>query len=330
LLIAPAATALVLGTVGFFYTGSVDSYGFGFYRLNVLWPIISYGSWSHIFPDLPHAGYDYEGLSFLGIGIFAILALGVVTGAVFRLRRLISSRWAPLIVMAIFLAICALSNRVGILDQQVLDIPVDGLAKFLGETFRSSGRFVWPLLYIVTIGAVVLLGRRLPVPWAVGIMTVCLAAQVVDSERGLFFFATTDPPMADHWYNRLNSPFWQRAEDAGYNRIRAIPVVYKNADWRELEEAAYLHHFDVDAIYLGRVDDRALKALAEKEELALDTGNFEPRTLYIVDLPTALRLYPLVRPGDLLAEVDRRIVFARGGASLIDGLDITPDLGMSR
>jgi Family of unknown function (DUF6311) len=330
LLVAPLAVTIVLWTVGFFYTGSVDSYGFGFYRLNVLWPIISYGNWSHIFPDLPHGEYDYEGLSFLGIGIFAILALAIVTGAVFRLRRMFSPRWVPLIATAIFLAVCALSNRVGVLDHQVLDIPIDGIAKFLGETFRSSGRFVWPLLYILTIGAVVLLGRRLPTTWAVGIMAICLAAQIVDSERGLSFFANTDPPAADHWSNRLDSPFWQRAEDAGYNRIRAIPVVYKNPDWRELEQAAYLHHFDVDAIYLGRVDDRALKSLQDQAELGLATGSLEPRTLYVVDVPTALRLYPLLKPGDLLADIDHRIVFARGGASLIDGLDITPDLGMSR
>ena len=330
LLIAPAATALVLWIVGFFYTGSVDSYGFGFYRLNLLWPFISYGGWSHIFPDLPHGDYDYEGLSFLGIGIFAILTLAIVTGAVFKLRRLLSARWTPLIVMALILAVCALSNRIGFLNQQILDIPIDGFAKFLGETFRSSGRFVWPLLYVVTVGAVVLLARRLPTIWSVGIVAICLAAQIVDSEHGLSFFADTDPPIADHWYSRLDSPFWQRAEDAGYNRIRAIPVAYKNGDWRELEQAAYLHHFDVDAVYLGRVDDRALKVLQETEELALETGNFEPRTLYVVDVPTALRLYPMMQPGDLLANVDHRIVFARGGAGLIDGLDILPDLGMSR
>jgi hypothetical protein len=29
-------------------------------------------------------------------------------------------------------------------------------------------------------------------------------------------------------------------------------------------------------------------------------------------------------PGDLLAVVDERIVFARGGAHLVDGLDATP------
>ena len=140
------------------------------------------------------------------------------------------------------------------LDFRALEIPIDGPIKFLGETFRSTGRFNWPLLYIVTIGAVVLLGTRPPLIWAVPLMVVCLAAQIADSEHGLSIFSNNDPKPADHWNNDLSSPFWQRAEDAGYTRLRAIPVVYWNSGWRALEHAAYLHHLDVDAIYLGRVD----------------------------------------------------------------------------
>jgi Family of unknown function (DUF6311) len=327
-LLAVVATAIVLWLVGFFYTGSLDSIGFGFYRLNLLWPFISYKDWSHLVPSLPHGEYDYEGISFLGVGIFAVLALSILTGAVVKLCALVSYRWLPLIVMVLLLAVWALSNHIGYLDKELPAIPIDAKIKYIGETFRSSGRFVWPLYYTIIVGAVVLLARRLPLAWATGIIAVCLVVQFVDSEQGLGVFARVDPPPADHWANELSSPFWQRAEDAGYDRLRAIPVVYRNPDWRRLEYLAYLHHFDVDAIYLGRIDDRALEALKAKEETALDTGEFEPKTLYVVDVATALRIYQHLRPQDLLAAVDRQIVFAPGGAHLIDGLGITPDLGM--
>lgn len=328
-LVLIAGTGLTLWFVGFFYTGSVDSIGYGFYRLNVLWPFITYRDWSHLFPDLPHGDYDYEGIGFLGIGVLAILALCILTGAVLQLRVLFGRRWSPLLVIAGLMSIWALSNHVGILDLEAPAIPIDGPLKFLGETFRSSGRFNWPLLYIVTVGAVVLLGTRPPLGWAVPVMAVLLAAQIADSEYGLRVFSKSDPPPADHWDNRLASPFWQRAQDAGYTRLRAIPVVYRNPDWRTLEYAAYLHHWDVDAIYLGRVDDDALHRLEDKEKQALETGDFEPRTIYVVDVATALRIYPLLHPGDLLANIDHHIVFARDAAHLIEGLDITPDLGLS-
>lgn len=326
--IAAVSTIAMMWFVGFFYTGSVDSIGFGFYRLNVMWPFITYRDWSHLFPDLPHGEYDYEGIGFLGIGIFAILALTVLTGAVINLRGIFSRRWVPLAVMVILLSIWALSNHVGFLDTEAPAIPIEGIVKYIGETFRSSGRFNWPLLYLVTIGAVVLLGSRPPTIWAVPVMLVCFGVQIVDSEYGLHVFARSDPPPSDHWDNALNSPFWQRAEDAGYNRIRAIPVIYRNPDWRTLEYAAFLHHWDVDAIYLGRVDDKALHTLEQKEETAIATGNFEPRTLYVVDVATALRICPQVGPNDLLAGIDRHIVFARDAAALINNLGIENGLGI--
>src|SRR5213078_3339077 len=96
-------------------TGSYGSYGYGDYKLNLLWPIISFG-WSQIFPDLPHTHYDYEGLSFLGIGILALLALAVVTGAVARLRHAVSRQWLPLTLMLLALMVFAFSKTLSLLD----------------------------------------------------------------------------------------------------------------------------------------------------------------------------------------------------------------------
>ena len=76
-----AGTLVVLWAAGFFATGSIGTYGYGDYKLNLLWPLLTYRGWSHLVPDWPHTKYDYEGLSFLGIGILALLLLSLVTGA---------------------------------------------------------------------------------------------------------------------------------------------------------------------------------------------------------------------------------------------------------
>src|SRR5690606_32032584 len=60
------ATLAILWAVGFFGTGSYGSYGYGQYKLNLLWPLISH-DWSRLLPSLPHTDMDYEGLGFLGI-----------------------------------------------------------------------------------------------------------------------------------------------------------------------------------------------------------------------------------------------------------------------
>ena len=315
------AMLVTLWIVGFFGTGSYGSYGYGDYKLNLLWPIISYG-WSQIFPDLPHTHYDYEGLSFLGIGILALLALAVVTGAVARLRHAVSRQWLPLTLMLLALMVFAFSKTLSLLDTNLVTIPVPGFVEAVGSAFRSTGRFVWPLLYIVTIGAVVLVAGRFRPSLAVPVILVALAAQAWDSSSKWHEFADRMPPPSTTWPTELKSPLWERAAGAGYNRVRSIPVDEGfGSDWRPLGYYAVTHNMDIDIAYLGRVDGDALTALRAKEERALAEGEFEPKTIYILDVESSLRVAAHVTNNDLIALVDDRIVFLPGGATLGDDVE---------
>lgn len=317
---------LVLWAAGFFYTGTLGSIGYGYYRLNLLWPFITQG-WSRLLPSLPHSGEDYEGLSFLGIGVFGALLLALVTGSLFDVRRLASRRWLPLLLVCLLLALFALSDTVGLLDHQAGPIPLPAPVELLGHMFRSTGRFVWPLLYLVSIGAVVLAARRLVLaPFILGLL---LIAQTLDSSWAWSAFRRTIPAPAAAFATTLASPFWDRAAAAGYTHMRAIPVVSRNPDWRALEYFAYVHGMDVDAIYLGRVDDGAVARLNARQKAAAAAGTLDPHTLYSVDLVTARAIGRWLTPADLLAVVDGRIVFARGGAHLVDGLGVDPHSGLA-
>jgi hypothetical protein len=314
-------TIAVLWAVGFFGTGSYGSYGYGDYKLNLLWPIITY-RWSQIFPDLPHTRFDYEGLSFLGIGILALLVLTILTGAVARLRHAISRHWLPLTLILLALMVFAFSKDLTILDTDLLNIQVPGFVDAIGAAFRSTGRFVWPLLYIVTIGAVVLVAGRLRPAIALPVILVAFAAQAWDSSPKWREFASRMPAPAATWSTGLDSPLWERAAEAGYNRIRSIPVDEGyGSDWKPLGYFAATHGMDIDTVYLGRVDKEALQDLRVYEETALLTGEFEPKTIYILDVRASLRAAAHAGPDDLITVVDGRIVFLPGGQALGAELD---------
>ncbi|MEO7223936.1 MAG: hypothetical protein ABIY37_15825, partial [Devosia sp.] len=311
----------VLWTVGFFGTGSYGSYGYGAYKLNLLWPILTYG-WSQIFPDLPHTRYDYEGLSFLGIGILALLALAIVTGAIVQLRHAISRHWLPLTLVLLALMAFAFSKDLAILNTELASIPVPGLIEALGSAFRSTGRFVWPLLYFVTIGAVVLVACRLRPAIALPIILAAFAAQSVDSSPKWREFVSRMHPPSANWSTDLKSPLWERAAEAGYTRVRSVPVDEGfGSDWKALGYYAATHSMDIDTVYLGRVDSEALQTLRVDGEHALLTGEFEPRTIYILDVRTSLLAARHAGPDDLIAVVDGRIVFLPGGQALSADLD---------
>jgi hypothetical protein len=69
--------------------------------------------------------------------------------------------------------------------------------------------------------------------------------------------------------------------------------------------------------------------LSAVDDVALTTGSFEPRTLYILDEASARRAAQQLAPGDLLTLVDGRYVFARNGAKLADGLGLVPQLSFA-
>ena len=320
-----AGAGLMLWAGGFFVTGTAATYGYGMYKLNLLGPLLTYRGWSQLFPDWPHTQYDYEGMSFLGIGILAVLALCVLTGAVGALRRVVSRRWLPLLAMLLLMAAFALSQDIYFADLHVVTLPLPQWAIDLASIFRSTGRFVWPLLYLATIGIVVMLGRRLSAVVAVPILVAAFAAQAWDSGPALLNFSRRLPPVSDTWTTPLVSPFWDRAAAAGYKRVRVIPVISNpGTDWQALGYYAVGHHLGIDSVYLGRVDAKALEALRAREKQVLETGDFEPETLYVLNADAARLAAMHMAPGDLLAVVDERIVFARGGAHLVDGLDATP------
>lgn len=318
------ASFIVLWIAGFFMTGTTATYGYGMYKLNLLWPFLSYGGWSQHFPDLPHTKYDYEGLSFLGIGIFALIVVSLFSETVLALRAIVARRWLPLAIVLVLLALFAVSQKPALLDTELFELPLPAPLIDLASTFRSTGRFVWPLLYVITIGAVVLAGRLRAVV-AVPIVLVALGAQIVDSAPRLLSFAQRLPAQSDTWSTELKSRFWDRAAAAGYNRVRAFPIVQgPSGDWRMLGYYALTHGMDIDAAYLGRTDKTALDALNDHEQEVLANGDFEPDTLYVLN-PDAARLAAMHKaPDDLLATIDERIVFARGGAHLVDGLDVAP------
>ena len=148
----------------------------------------------------------------------------------------------------------------------------------------------------------------------------------VDSAPALHNFHNHLGPVSSTWETPFVSPFWDRAVAAGYDRIRVIPVQMPGTDWRPLGYFAVTHHMQIDSVYLGRVDDNALEALRARDSMVLETGDLEPRTIYIIDAESAAIAAQHLRPGDLLATIDDHIVLVRDGVRLIDGLGIAPRL----
>jgi hypothetical protein len=129
------------------------------------------GEWSALLPPLSQATRgQYEGFAYMGAGVIALMLLAVLlvlsqASLIARLPAPIFSRpsvtivplwlWGICIAMAAF----ALSARPSIGSWIVVEIPLPGFLDRLAGVFRSSGRFIWPLGYLLMAVVIAIVAR---------------------------------------------------------------------------------------------------------------------------------------------------------------------------
>jgi hypothetical protein len=162
--------------------GIID--GFGFYSMNLLspvWPQLSgIFPWGHDIVD--STGGQYEGFNYLGVGVLALLVVALLRGwgkPAIELWR----RHVFLISAAVIMALYALSLDIWIGSTRLTHFDANQvpILRSIAGTFRSSGRFFWPLGYVLAAGAAAIFVRTMPRRAAPALLAVIASLQALDS-----------------------------------------------------------------------------------------------------------------------------------------------------
>ncbi|MHC8393408.1 DUF6311 domain-containing protein [Pseudomonas sp. LB3P93] len=298
---------------GYFSVGDgTVSAGFGLYRMNLLAPINANG-WSLVLPSLPQGSGDYEGFNYLGAGTLLLaICAGIVllrrgAGVGHALRRL------PFLLLALIgLTLFALSNDIGVgqfgfhywLPRSFVD---------LANVFRASGRMFWPVFYVIVLLVIYLVVRGNRPGIAGCLLALALCVQVVDTQYG--WVGLRDNRMvtpASQWSTPLRDPFWANAA-SHYAKVRSLQPQNSSDTWQPVASFAATHGLKTDTTYLGRMSSKALEQARKNAQRMLQTGQYEPDSLYILDEESMLEAVKSVRSDtDLLARVDGLVVLAPG------------------
>ncbi|WP_246522335.1 DUF6311 domain-containing protein [Neoroseomonas terrae] len=312
-LLAPVAGIAGLWASGFFALsdGLGGTWGgFGQMQLDLLAPFDG-GYWSGLWPDIETADHLEAGNSYPGLGVLLVLALGLVAWVA---RPCLPSRryWPLLGVLAGLLAI-AITHRVAIGGQvfEVLSLPAWVVSH--ADALRASERFFWPVLYAALLGACVALvgwlgGRRVGI-----VLVVALLLQAADLRPGLARLNDYFAPQPPEVPLRLADPFWREAA-RHYTVVRVVPTGMQAPNWEEVAVYAATLGLQTDAVYLARLDPRAVEALNAVVAQRLDNGFYEPRTFYVLgdERSLALARDSMDPERDMLGQFDGRWVLAPG------------------
>lgn len=123
---------------------SVKEGGYDFFSMNVLSPLVG-GSIIQLPSYVPGTIGQYEGFNYLGLGIL----VPAVLFCFFKLRvdrKLIGpALWAACAGLSVY----ALSNVIYFSHWMIIRWDVPSVLAPLTETFRGSGRFFWPVAYVL-------------------------------------------------------------------------------------------------------------------------------------------------------------------------------------
>lgn len=301
-------TAVLMWQSGYFMVSSgADASGYGFYHTNLL-SLFDSDGWSYVFKDFPSGDGDYEGFNYLGSGSILLL-IGVLPLALklpYAVRKAFNTYPALSTVMLGF-TLFAITNTIGIATYNVqIGIP-DALHKLTG-IFRASGRMFWPVYYVLMLClflAVVKFWKAGARWWLLGAMCI----QVLDTSAGWTFSEKFKQQATNVWATPMQSEFWNEAARR-YNDVKQFFPLNNSPNWKVLSYYAALNEMGTDAVYLARVDAKALQQATADAHEALQTGRYDHDTLYILDRESALMAVSTLRTGDMLATVDGFTVLA--------------------
>jgi len=313
---------LVMWSAGYFSAGNSAEEGFGIFRADLATFLdpetFTTTKWSSIVPNQPvvpnNVDGTFEGFAFLGTGIL-LASLWAVVSLVSWRRPLWTpspdthSHFSRLFPVAILCFVFSLSNNITFRVERFL-IPLPGSLEWLGNTLRASGRFVWPLAYVLMLYVIVNVSRTLPPRVSAVIIVLLLAVQVIDSRIAL---RETRERFDDPSYEEsiLQSIDWQRLAK-GRSRLIIDPPQYKGFVWQDFAEFALREDMTTNASYLSRVDYQRLYESEVRTRNSLLTRQLSPDTLYVVmrgsGAYASLRNVLDSRDGALAPGVDARFI----------------------
>ena len=281
------ATVSAFWLFGGFYGGiSSGAYGLGEYsaNLNSLYNPIDY---SRIIKEFPLGGGQYEGLSYVGIAAL-IMTLPAALYMI-KNRKTILGEHKGLVISAVFtsliLWVIALSPKVTFGRLVLYEIPLPKALYDAWSMFRSSGRFLWPVMYLYILVVIYYSRYELKEYFTAILLLACILQLYEFSEKGA--------AIAGEYAERKTAHFTADTIDAfSFNGIEHLQFMhdysfgeYYGDEVRDqmigYTEFALRHGMTVSNFHFSRDDMDRLRAYIGQCEKDLESGTPRPDTIYV-------------------------------------------------
>ena len=267
-------------------------YGFGNYSFNIAGFFDSQATntgldWSLFFNDIKNTKGQYEGFSYLGLGgIFLFLALLI---NFFKTKNKSEHVKLSYILICLICFILSISNNIYLGAHLIFEYPLPTPIYGLLSIIRSSGRFIWPVYYLILIFGIISIFKIFTdkKKSLIAIFFI-LIIQIIDISPALKNYINSNV-FNKVEINNSNQIFWEDV-DKNFKIIRT--TYYKNTSniFPQISNQILKYNFlKSDIARLGRYDRK--KASKNRNKLYYDLNNkiINNDTVYVIDNINHLR-----------------------------------------
>lgn len=281
---------LLMWVAGYFVSGmdvsppprSSGSFGQRSMNLNALFNP-GYGISGLYIPKLPIISNEqWNGFSYLGVGMLLLLIISLYS--LWGNFRLLFKKHFALSTTCLLLTCFAISNVVTFGEQILFEIPIPdwGLRKL--NLFRASGRFIWPVNYILLTGGCAALAKKYSRQTTFFLLCLIASIQIMDLWSQHWRRSQLFENRPEYCAYPLTSPLWQEFS----KKYRHIAFIPPNFNWLDNQCDDYVHFaklaitngMTLNVGYLARHDNRSAYSDALTKQFS--TGMLPPDTLYIL------------------------------------------------
>ena len=278
-----AGVLVVAYLAGYFMGGSTVADGFGQFRTDIVGLVDpspnDFPGWSSVLPNPYNVDGSHEGYAFLGSATLVLGAAALVM--LLRRRSRIDHRVALLAGVCAPPFLLALSNRFQFAGREVGTLPLPSGVETLLNVVRATGRFSWPMVYVLVCAALITLIRGVSHRTVAAVLvSTALVMQLVDSRTALtevnerFVESSREETF-------LRDDRW--ATIAGGTRCLVVsPPQVKGPYWRDFAEYAVTNGMSTNVSYLSRWDQSIVDDLAERTAEQIDSLDLDDRCLYVL------------------------------------------------
>ena len=207
-----------------------------------------------------------------------------------------SRTYVPLIIAVCMLAVYSMTNRVGFAQQTLFEYPLFPPLRQFTETFRTHGRSIWPLYYLVLFTAIVVFAKTSSKKYTSLLLLSLFCFQVIDSSSAVSLARHRfDSPQ---WVSPMKDPRWEMFAKK-YKHLVVVPPLNDDQEerWIVIDDFANRYRLGTNSGSFSRFDQNVYTKSNQDRVAELVSEKPNKDTLYIVD---DLSVWETINQGELM------------------------------